>query len=112
MSTLYFTNAEIIILRSRQIGSADRYTLSATFTAMGADIQPASPERTEFINGRPGHVFTGFIGIDYHILEGDRIVVLNSDHTRGKEYEVRGVNYWEGAGMLDHQELTLVDEVA
>lgn len=86
--------------------------MSATFTALAADIQPASPERTEFINGRPGHVFTGFTATDYLIKEGDRIVVLNDDHSRGKQYEVRGVSYWQGAGLLDHAELTLVDEVA
>src|SRR5688572_5400467 len=110
--TLYFTNANIIILRNRFIGSSYRTSMSATFTAMAADIQPASPERTEFINGRPGHVFTGFVSVDHLIREGDRLVVLNSNHTRGKSYEVRGVNYWQGTGLLDHQELVLVDEDA
>lgn len=110
--TLYFTNANITILRSRQIGSSHRFSVSATFTAMPATIEPASPERTEFINGRPGHVFTAFVDITYRILEGDRIVVMNDDNTRGKEYEVKGVGYWQGAGLLDHQELTLVSEVA
>lgn len=110
--TLYFTNSQIIILRTRQLAGLDKYAMSATFTAMPADIQPAIPERVEFINGPVGHVFTAFVGIDYLIMEGDRIVVLGDDHSRGKQYEVRGVNYWQGAGLLDHQELTLVAEVA
>lgn len=84
--------------------------MSATYTAMPATIEPASPERTEFINGRPGHVFTGFLDVTYHVREGDRVVVIENA-TRSKTYEVRGVNYWQGAGLLDHQELTLVDEV-
>src|ERR1051326_6025641 len=100
MSTLYFTNASIIILRSRQIGSSNRYSMSATFTALPADIRPASPERTEFINGRPAHVFLGFVGTEYLIKEGDRVVVINQSRARIKSYEVRGVNYWQGAGLL------------
>lgn len=111
MSTLYFANSEIIVLRSRNVGG-HRISMSATFTVMPATIEPASTVRTEFINGRPGHVFTGFVSIDYLIREGDRIVTLNDNHTRNKQYEVQGVNYWQGSGLLDHQELTLVDEVA
>lgn len=111
--TLYFTNSQIIILRNRP-RSAGSYktTLSSTFTAVAADIQPASPDRVQFINARPGHLFTAFVGTEYLIKEGDRLVVLNSDHTRGKKYEVRGVSYWQGAGLLDHQELDIVDETA
>lgn len=112
MATLYFSNAQITVLRSRQIGSAHRYAVSATFTAMPATIEPALPERSEFIGGRPGHVFTGFVGTTYKIREGDKVIVMNPDNTRGKEYQVRGVSYWEGSGLLDHQELTLVSEVA
>lgn len=109
--TLYFTNSQIIILRSRRIGSSHRVSMSATFTAMPADIQPASPERTEFINGRPGTVYLGFVGVDHRIYEGDRLVVLNDNNTRSsKRYEVRSVQSWQGAGMLDHYELTLVSE--
>lgn len=109
--TLFFNNSEIIVLRSRRLGSAHRYAMSATFTALPATIEPASPERTEFIGGRPGHVFTGFVDTSHRIIEGDRIVVMSSDNTRGKKYEVRGVSYWQGAGMLDHIELTLISEV-
>lgn len=110
--TLYFTNSQIIILRNRR-GTGRTLSMSATFTAMQADIQPASPERTEFVNGRPGHVFTGFIDTTHLVKESDRIVVLNDSGNRSsKTYEVKGVSYWQGAGLLDHQELTLVDEVA
>lgn len=112
MATLYFTNSQIIILRTRRIGATDKVSLSATFTTLPADIQPASPERTEFMNGAPGHVFTAFVGTDYLIKESDRIVTLNQNGTRNKTYEVRGVNYWQGAGLLDHQELIVVSEQA
>lgn len=111
MATLYFANHQIIVLRSRRRGVTDKYTMSATFTVMPADIQPASPVRTEFVNGRPGHVFTGFLSTDYLVLEGDRLVVIGTNGARDKTYEVRGVSYWQGV-HLDHQELDLVDEVA
>lgn len=112
MSTLYFKNSEIIILRSRRIGSTHRVSMSATFTAMPADIQPASPERAGFINGRPGHTFVGFLDTPYLIREGDKVVTLTNSHTRDKVYMVKGVSYWQGAGLLDHQELDLVSEDA
>lgn len=112
MSTLYFTNSEIIVLRTRRIGATDKWTMSATFTAMPATIEPVSPERTEVLNGRPGHLFTAFVSTDHHIKEQDRIITLDETGQRDKQYEVTGVSYWEGAGMLDHQELTLMDEVA
>lgn len=111
MATLYFTNSQIIILRSR-VKSGDIVSVSATFTTMPADIQPASPERVEFLNGSPGHVFTAFVSTDHLIKEGDRLITMNQNGSRNKTYEVRGVNYWQGAGLLDHQELTIVDEVA
>lgn len=111
MSTLYFTNSEVIILRTRQKGSSDRYGMSATYTAIAADIQPDSPERIQMLGGRPGHSYTGFISTDFLIKEGDRLVVIDNNQ-RTKKYEVRGVNYWQGAGLLDHQELTLTSEVA
>lgn len=103
MTPLYFTNADITIYRQRRIGSNHRFSISATFTVYPADIQPASPERTQFAGGTVGHIFTGFVNTDCVVKEGDEI---RTDG--GKVYTVKGVNTWQSAGMLDHKELTLV----
>lgn len=111
MTTLFFPNESIIILRTR-LKSADKWAMSATFTAMDATIEPTSPERLALINGRPGHTFTGYVSTDYLIREGDRIITLNDDGGRNENYEVKGVSYWQGTGILDHQEVTLTKETA
>jgi hypothetical protein len=100
--TLFFKNHEITIFRRRRIGSSDRYGMSATYTAYPADIQPASQERTQFASGRFGAVYTAFIDANVDIKENDYI------HTEaGAVYTVKGVQKWQGAGLLDHIELIL-----
>jgi len=102
--TLYFSNATITIRRNRRIGSADRYSMSATFTAYPATIEPILPERQQYYPGAPGHNFTGFVDVNTPVKENDEIVNVSD----GKKYTVRGINIWQGAGLLDHKELTLV----
>jgi len=104
MSLLYFPSDQIWIYRQRRIAGTDRYSVSATFTAYSADIQPASKERVEMFNGRFGQVYTAFVDIDVEVKEGDQIVTSN------KRYSVKGVQRWQGAGLLDHVELVLVAE--
>ncbi len=105
--TLFFRNHQITIFRRRRRGIADRYAMSATFTAYQSDIQPASMTRTEFISGRIGATFTAFIEATIDIREGDYV------HTEdGKIYAVKGVEHWQGAGLLDHIELTLTSQDA
>lgn len=94
-----------MIYRNRRIGSSARFSMSATFTSMNADIQPATQERTEFVSGRIGAVFSGFIDTTYDIKEGDQIVTED-----GKRYSVKGVQRWQGAGLLDHQELLMTSQ--
>lgn len=78
--------------------------MSATFTAYNADIQPESrSERLEMADGRFGTVWTAYIDEDVNIKEGDQ--VIDGD---GKKYSVKSVVKWQGAGLLSHQELTLV----
>lgn len=103
---LFFKNSEITIFRSRRIGSSNRYSVSATYTAYQADIQPASQERTEFVSGRIGATFTAFVEATVDIREGDYV------HVDTKVYAVKGVQNWEGAGLLDHIELTLTSQDA
>lgn len=79
---------------------------SATFTAFSGDIQPASQERVEFVSGRIGAVFTGFVDTKIDIKEGDQISVS------GKRNSVKGVQIWSGAGLLDHKELLLTSQDA
>lgn len=81
--------------------------MSATFTVYDADIQPASLERTQFVEGRFGATYVGFLDATVDIKEGD--YVHDED---GNVYAVRGVSRWQGAGLLDHIELTLTSEDA
>lgn len=99
--TIFFQNNQIQIYRRRRIGSSHRYSMSATGTIWPADIQPASPQRQESIEGRFGAVFTGFVDVDCDVNEGDQINVS------GKRYNVKGVQIYRDAGLLDHKELLL-----
>lgn len=105
--TLFFVNHEIQIYRRRRKGTSDRYGMSATFTSYQSDIQPASQERTEFVQGRIGATFTAFIDASVSVKEGDQIVTED-----GKRYSVKGVQVWAGAGLLDHIELILTSQDA
>lgn len=103
--TIYFKSHEIQIYRTRRKAGTSRFTLSATFTVYQADIQPESrPERLEMANSRFGTVWTAFVDEDVDIKEGDQVVA------DGKRYSVKGVQKWSGAGLLSHQELTLVSQ--
>lgn len=109
MSNLFFSNHQIQIYRRRKIGSSDRYSMSATFTAYQSDIQPATQERTEFVQGRFGATYTAFVDASVDIKEGDQAHILSGTYA-GKVFSVRGVNHWEGAGLLDHIELILTSQ--
>lgn len=104
--TLFFANDEITIYRERRKGSSNRFAYSATFTVYQADIQPASQQRTQFVQGRIGKTFVAFVEASVDVKEGDQI------DTGGKRYSVKGVSRWEGAGLLDHIELILVAQDA
>lgn len=80
--------------------------MSATFTAYNADIQPASKERTEFVSGRIGTTYVAFVEATVDVKEGDQVVTVSD----GKRYSVKGVQRWQGAGLLDHVELTLTSQ--
>lgn len=105
--TLFFSSDQIQIYRRRRKGNTDRVALSATFTAYQSDIQPASPERIEMVQGRFGATFTAFVDTNVDIKEGDQVHVTSGEF-EGKVYSVRGVQNWQGAGLLDHIELVLV----
>ncbi len=104
--TLYFPNNSIQIYRKRRIGTAHRFSISATGTVWQSDIQPASQTRQESISGRFGAVFTAFVEVDCDVKEGDQIHVIGDT----KVYSVKGVSIWRGAGLLDHKELLLTSE--
>jgi len=100
---IFFNQSEITIYRRRKKGSSDRYAMSATFTAYNADIQPASSERIEEVGGRFGALFTAFVDANVDIKEGDQVKIIGTNKTFG----VKGVQKWQGAGLLDHIELVL-----
>lgn len=104
--TLFFDSHDVQIYRKRRKGNSDRYGLSVTLTVTQADIQPASLERTQASEGRIGAVYQAFLDRSIDVKEGDQIV----DTATEKRYSVKGVTTWEGAGLLDHKELTLQSE--
>lgn len=104
--TIYFSSNDVQIYRKRRIGSSNRYALSATLTVYSADIQPAHPERIEMEDGRFGTVYETFMDATIQIKESDQVV----DVSTGKRYSVKGIVKWAGAGLLDHQEITLVSQ--
>jgi len=105
--TIFFKSHQITIYRRRRIGSADRYAMSATFTAFNVDIQPASPERVAEVDGRFGAIFTAYVDVSVDIKAGDQVKI-----DTGKTYGVKGVQIWQGAGLLDHKELVLESQDA
>ena len=107
---LFFTNHEIQIYRNRRIGSANRFTMSATGTVNAADITPASLERTQFENQAIGKTYIGYVDVNVDVKEGDEIKVADSSDQNTKRYSVKGVSRWEGFGIVDCKELTLVSQ--
>lgn len=110
MASLFFKNHEIQVYRNRRIGSTNRYTVSATGTVHLADITPASLERTEFENQAIGKTYIGYVEVDVNIKEGDEITIVDSSDLSNKRYSVKGVSRWEGFGIVDCKELTLVSK--
>src|SRR3990167_4358516 len=101
--TLFFKSDEITIYRKRRITGTNRFNMSATYTAYPADIQPATKERVEMVQGRFGAVYTAFLEASVDIKEGDQVLVTDTQ----KRYSVKGMQKWSGAGILDHIELVL-----
>ena len=84
--------------------------MSATGTVQPIDITPASLERTEFENSAIGKTYTGYCEQDLNIKEGDEIVVTDTSDLNNKRFSVKGVSRWEGYGIVDCKELTLVSK--
>lgn len=108
--TLFFPNHQITIYRNRRKGTANRWGMSATFTAYQADIQPASGIRQQQFPDRWGALFSAFVEVSDDIKEGDQIITED-----GKKYSVKGIQRWDGGGVfteLDHLELVLVAQDA
>lgn len=108
--TVFFANHQITIFRNRRKGNADRWGVSATYTAYNADIQPASPTRQDQFDERWGALYTAFVDTSADIREGDTVQTED-----GKRYTVKGVQRWDGGGgfaEVDHLELALVSKDA
>lgn len=84
--------------------------MSATGTVHPADITPASLERTEFENSAIGKVYIGYVDVATNIKESDEVVVTDTSSLNSKRYSVKGVSHWEGFGVVDCKELTLVSK--
>ena len=84
--------------------------MSATGTVVPADITPASLERTEFENSAIGKTYIGYVDVDLNIKESDEVVVVDSSDLNNKRYSVKSVSRWEGFGIADCKELTLVSQ--
>lgn len=101
---VFFASHEITLRRLRRVaGTTYASNFSATFTVYNADIQPADIERVGLVDGgRVGTVYEGWVDADVPIEEGDQI------DSNGQRYSVKSVNYYRGAGLLDHKHLILV----
>lgn len=106
--SLFFWNHEVAIYRNRQLGAANKWTMSATGTIELADITPASLERTEFENGPVGKTYVAYMEPGTDVKEGDIIIVRDSTTLDSKRYTVKSVSRWEGFGVVDSKELTIV----
>lgn len=98
---IFFRNHEITIMRPHLKGGI-KYAYSATYTAYEADIQPMQTERVIQAGGRIGKVYDAFIDSTVDIKEGDKVKTEN-----GKQYTVKAVSTFEGAGLLDHTQLII-----
>jgi len=108
--TLFFTNHEIQVYRNQRIGSTNRYTISATGTILPSDITPASLERTKFENTAIGKTYLGYVEQEADIKEGDEVVITDTSDLTTKRFAVKSVSRWEGYGIVDTKELTLVSQ--
>lgn len=100
MSLLFFPSHSITIRRLRPYGAA-KQNFSATYTAYNADIQPLVGQRVNDVGGRIGRTYEAFIEATVDIREGDQIDCC------ARIYSVKAVMKWQGAGLLDHQQLII-----
>jgi len=98
---LFFKNHQITIMRPHSKGGI-KYAYSATFTAYNTDIQPLQAERVMQMGGRIGKLYDAFIDATVDIKEGDRVVTEGN-----KQYVVKAVSKFSGAGLLDHIQLLI-----
>jgi hypothetical protein len=101
--TIFFPSHAITIRRLRSIGSG-KSNYSATFTGYYADIQPVGPDRIDQVNGRLGQTYEAWVDATVNVKEGDQV------DSGGVRYSVKAVNYFHGAGLLDHKYLLLVSQ--
>ena len=101
---VFFKSHEIVIRRLRRVaGTTYASNFSATFTSgYMADIQPADIDRANLVDGRIGSVYECWVDSSVPVEEGDQI------DSNGQRYSVKSVNYYRGAGLLDHKHLIMV----
>lgn len=102
--TLFFSDDEVQVYRRRQIGSATKYTMSATGTVWSLDVSPAGLERVNLTSGQLGKSYIGYADVGADIKEGDELVSLSN----GVRYGVKSVSTWAGFGNVDCKELDLI----
>lgn len=102
--SVFFPSHDITIRRLRRVaGTTYASNFSATFTVYDADIQPADIERVGLVDGgRIGTLYEGWVDPSVPVVEGDQL------DSNGQRFSVKAVNYYRGAGLLDHKHLILV----
>lgn len=108
MAVLFFNNHQVKVYRQRRVGSTNRHTLSATGTVYAADITPADPERSQFENQAVGKLYICYLEPDTDIKVNDEVVITDITTLNGKRFSVQGVSHWEGFGLVDCKEVSLV----
>lgn len=101
---VFFPSHEITIRRLRKVsGSPYSSNYSATYTVYDGDIQPADVDRVQLVDGgRIGSVYECWLDPEIPVQEGDQV------ESNGQRYSVKSVNYYRGAGLLDHKHCILV----
>lgn len=102
--TLFFPSNTITIRRERSFGGGLKFKFSATYTSYQADIQPVEETRVDYVGGRIGKTYEAWIEPSVDVKEGDQII------TGGKTYSVQAVSYFQGASLLDHKSLILIQQ--
>lgn len=102
--TIYFPSHSITLRRERNFGGGLKFKFSATYTTYQADIQPIEENRIDYVNGRIGKTYEAWIDPSIDVKEGDQVV------TGGKTYSVQAVSYFQGASLLDHKSLILIQQ--
>ena len=106
MSFTGFLKKTVTVKRlvGNQGGNPDKFAFSTVGT-ISADIQPSSPETTQFVEGVAGETFNIFCEKGADIQKNDRVVI------DGVDYTVKGMLEFD-EGNIPHKEGVIVKGIS